>query len=154
MPFALVAIGAALFMSGIMDTYAQLGAQVRKDATGYGLWALAIIMIGSLGYWEPAKPFSKMFLTLIIVGMLIANPKFFTEVQSAVKQGPISPAKPAAAPAQQSTANKLGAIIGGGKAEGQAAGNILANTPLSDKENFFATAAKAAFMFFTGTPAF
>jgi multisubunit Na+/H+ antiporter MnhG subunit len=153
MPFALIVIGAALFMSGIMDTYKQLGAQVRKDATGYGLWSLAIIMIGSIGYFEPLKPFSRAFLTLIIIGILIANPKFFTEVQNAVKQGPISPAKPTAAP-QQSTSDRLGAIIGGGKAEGQAAGNILAGTPLGDKESFFSTAAKAALMFFTGTPAF
>lgn len=96
MPFAFVAIGLVLVMAGIQDTHAQLGSQLRKDFVGgYMQWVLAIVLIGSLGYIDAVRPLSRAFLTLIIVGMLVANPNFFTEVQKAVREGPISPTKSA-----------------------------------------------------------
>lgn len=96
MPFALIMIGLILVVTGAQDTYAAMGQQLRKDFTGDGnfvFWVAAIGTIGAIGYIEPLRPLSRAFMTLIIVAVLIANPKFFSQLSDALKQGPISPAK-------------------------------------------------------------
>jgi len=148
MPFAFVFVGLVLVLTGIQDTYTQLGSQLRKDFnSGFSMWVLAILLIGSLGYIEPIRPISKAFLTLIIVAMLIANPKFFTEVQNAVKQGPIAPQKNA--PMKQPA---------GGYTEAQSPPNVTAakkaNDALGAGDSTLTTMFKALGTFFLGAPVF
>jgi hypothetical protein len=106
MPFALVLIGIILVVTGAKDTHVQLGQQLQKDFTGDGnfvFWVAAVGSVGALGYIEPLRPLSRAFMVLIIVAVLIANPKFFTELSSALKEGPIAPTKSANAGNTSST---------------------------------------------------
>lgn len=91
MPFALVTIGLLLFVTGAKDTYKALGAQVASDFTGPGnftYWLAAIGAMGALGYIEAFKPFSRAFMVLIIVSMVLANQGFFAKLTAAIKSGP------------------------------------------------------------------
>lgn len=96
MPFALVIIGLVLVVTGAKDTYQQFGRQVSSDFTGEGnftWWLVSLGAVGSLGYIPALRPFSRMFLVLIVIAMVIKNGGFFDQLTSALQAGPIAPAK-------------------------------------------------------------
>lgn len=95
MPFALGIIGLLLIVSGARGTYPQLKGLLVEDFTGEGnffYWIIAIGVVGSIGYVPGAEKFSRMFLALIILSMLIAQQRkgnlgggFFTKFSDALK---------------------------------------------------------------------
>lgn len=94
MPFALVFIGLILIITGAKDTYAALGKQLVTDFTGskgFIVWIVAIGAVGSLGYVEKLRPFSRIFMVLIIVSMVIKNGGVFDKLQEAINTGPVAP---------------------------------------------------------------
>ena len=96
MPFALVFIGLLLIVSGAKDTYKQFGAELVEDFTGDGnftWWIVSIGAVGSLGYVTRLQTFSRMFMALIIIAMLIANRGVFNQATAALQAGPEAPAK-------------------------------------------------------------
>lgn len=109
MPFALVTIGLVLIVTGAKDTYQQLGHQLIGDFTGdnnFTWWVASIGAIGALGYIESLRPFSRAFLALILVGMVLRNGGVFTKLQQALTQGPLHPQPTAQdAPTAQSLTN-------------------------------------------------
>ena len=91
-----------MIITGVKGTYAQFGSQVASDFTGsqpFTYWVFAIIAVGALGYIDSLRTVSRLFLTLIIVVMVIANKGFFANLTDALKQGPIAPQGGTGAPA-------------------------------------------------------
>jgi hypothetical protein len=94
MPFALVLIGLVMIVSAAKDTHRAFGAQLLKDFTGPGnflYWIAAIGAVGALGYIEQLRVFSRYFMALILVAMLLANKGFFGQLQEALAKGPVAP---------------------------------------------------------------
>lgn len=147
MPIAFIIIGIMLVVTGAQDTHVQFGRQVVSDITGkkgFAVWMLAIWFIGAIGAVESLRPLSKAFMTLIIVGIILANPAFFTNFLAAVQQGPISPQ-----PVQNSQG--LGsAITSAATGAAKAGGNAVAETSTSaalSSGNTFMNAGFALFKF-------
>lgn len=110
MPFALVGLGLILIVTGVRDTYAQLGAQLTKDFTGqqnFTVWILAIGSVGALGYINELRTFSHYFLALIIVAMFLSNKGFFQKFSEQFNAGPLVTAGPTSA-TMPSAANGFG----------------------------------------------
>jgi flagellar biosynthesis component FlhA len=96
MPFALVFIGLVMIVTGAKGTQSALGRQLVTDFTGQGnffYWFAAIGTLGALGSIPGFKPFSRMFMTLIIVAMVLRNGGVFDKFMQAIKEGPVSPSK-------------------------------------------------------------
>lgn len=90
MPFALVTIGLILIVTGVKDTYKQLGAQIVTDFTGSGnfiYWVVSIFIIGALGYIPAFEKFSRWLLALVIVVLVLNNRGFFAQFTSALQSG-------------------------------------------------------------------
>jgi hypothetical protein len=101
MPFALVTIGLLLIVTGARDTYAAFGTQLQSDFTGQGnfiYWLAALGFIGALGYIQDLRTFSRVFLTLVIISMLLSNQGFFAKLQSALGTAKASPAQATVTP--------------------------------------------------------
>ena len=96
MPFALVTVGLILVITGVRDTYAALGSQVKSDFTGQGnfmYWIAALGIVGSVGYIDRLRGFANMFMALIIIAMVLKNGGVFAQFKSALANGPVSPAQ-------------------------------------------------------------
>ena len=112
MPFALVFIGLIMIVTGAKGTQSALGKQLVADFTGTGnffYWFASIGVIGALGSIPGFKPFSRMFMTLIIVAMVLKNGGVFNKFMEALRTGPIAPEKSASNSASGSNAVTQGA---------------------------------------------
>lgn len=115
MPLALIIVGAVMIVSAVRGTTAQLGAQLKQDFSGnssFLKWAAAILFIGIVGYYAPAKKFSYAFLALILIGMILSNRGIFAQLQSALAN--IKPATPA--PSTTAGLNQPGASFASAQA--------------------------------------
>lgn len=134
MPFALVIIGLMLVVTGAKDTYKDFGNAVAEDMFGpqpnFSSWMLALGLIGALGYVEVLRPFSRIFMTLVIVVMVLrSNSGFFDRLGDAIRQGPDKSA----------TADPLKDAEPSGGGNGKSA---------NSDSDMFADIAKTAMMFF------
>lgn len=105
MPFALVFIGLLLIVTGAKNTYREFGAELTADFTGQGnftWWIASLGTIGALGYIKELQTFSRLFMTLIIVAMILSNRGVFAQATSALQSGPKTPAS-----APQNDANAI-----------------------------------------------
>ncbi len=74
----LIVVGLVLVITSIQNTYAALGAQLKKDfsgSQGFIVWMLALIAVGALGYVQGWEKFSRWFLALILIAIILANSK-------------------------------------------------------------------------------
>lgn len=98
MPFALVTIGLLMIVTGARDTYADFGAKVVSEFQGpnnFTYWIAGIGGVGALGYYEPLRAFSRLFMTLIILTIFVkADTGFFDQFSAALKAGPVAPKTP------------------------------------------------------------
>lgn len=120
MPFLLIIAGLVLTITSIQNTYAALGAQLNKDffgAQGFLIWMLAIIATGALGYVQGWEKFSRWFLALILISIVLAQSKntggnLFTNLLQQVKN-PKAPAAPATAAGAVAPAPAPGSVVNG-----------------------------------------
>lgn len=94
MPFALVFIGLIMIVTGAKGTQSALGRQLVSDFTGKGnffYWFAALGVLGALGSIPGFKPFSRMFMTLVIVAMVLRNGGVFSKFTEFLQNGPVSP---------------------------------------------------------------
>jgi hypothetical protein len=104
MPFALVFIGLLMIVSGAKNTYKEFGAQLVTDFTGdqnFLWWVVALGGVGALGYYAPLRGFSRAFIALILIAMMLAQQRgtsggFFAMFDAALKSGPVTPQATAA----------------------------------------------------------
>lgn len=127
MPFALVTIGLLLIVVGFQNTYQAFGEQVIKDFSkdeekgteSFLWWMAAIGFVGALGYAKSLENFSRAFMALIIIGMILANKGFFDKFSTAFAEGVSTDTNPVGAPLPSSGGGGGG---GGGFGLGDAIG--------------------------------
>lgn len=101
MPYVLILIALLAIASAVKGTYAELGAEIVTDfkgsagVPGYIYWVSSIVAVGAIGYYSPLQKFSRAFLVLILLGMVLANQGLFARLQSAL-QNPVEPSQPPA----------------------------------------------------------
>ena len=95
MPFALITVGLILVITGARNTYADFGNTLRGDFTGpnnFTYWLVAFGIVGALGYIDALRTFSRMFLALILISMILANKGgVFNAITNALQSGPVNP---------------------------------------------------------------
>jgi hypothetical protein len=85
LPYALLILGAALFVAGIRGKNADLWDLVKGDFTGtdsFVVWIVAVGIVGGVGYVKPLKPFSIAFLTLLLVVLFLSNRGVIAKLQT------------------------------------------------------------------------
>lgn len=103
MPYALVIAGLLLIITGINNTYAQFGAQLKSDFTGdknFIMYIAALGGVGALGYINSLRTFSHYFMALILISLVLSNKGFFNNLSTALNTSPVAPT---AAPATAAT---------------------------------------------------
>ena len=110
MPIALMVVGLLIVVAGIKNNAAELESTIVGDFSGAGsfwYWIVAVIVIGSIGYYQPAKNVSHLFLGLIVLVFLISNKGVFAQIQAAIEHPtPAVVAKPAPPTKEQSSTDK------------------------------------------------
>lgn len=84
MPFTFLFIGAVLVVSGVRGTSGDLWNLLKNDIEGkpsFLPWIASILAIGSLGYIESVRTFSRAFLVLVIVVLFLKNKGFFSQLK-------------------------------------------------------------------------
>jgi hypothetical protein len=86
-----ILIGIALLISGFKGTSAQLVELLREafqpaeaGVTPFGLWIVALVAVGAIGYSEKLKPVSNAFLALVFIALILSNRGFFNQFRNAV----------------------------------------------------------------------
>jgi hypothetical protein len=88
MPFALATIGLLLIIAGARGTYGDLKKLLVSDFTGennFFYWIASIGAVGTIGYIPDFEKFSRTFIALIIIAMIIRQEGFFDKFVSALK---------------------------------------------------------------------
>ena len=94
MPFVFIVIGVLFLVSGVRDTSSDLVTLLHSDLTGksnFFYWILSILILGSLGYIKGFQPFSRAFLILVLLVLILSQQKstgsgFFEAFQSALTE--------------------------------------------------------------------
>lgn len=74
MPFVLLMAGILLLTVAIRNQQTAFVQLVRSDFSGnnnFMYWVVAIVVIGSIGYIEKAKPVSNLLLVLILIVLIL-----------------------------------------------------------------------------------
>lgn len=91
MPIFFLLVGILLIVVSINDKIPELGGLIKEDfqpagsQPGFGVWIVAIFVIGSLGYIREFKPVANSFLALVVIVMLLSNRGFFDKFSSSIK---------------------------------------------------------------------
>lgn len=73
MPFLLILIGAVLFVSALQNTQTQLASALEQDIPGFTKWALAVVLIGALGWIPGFRTISRWLLALVLIVIVVKN---------------------------------------------------------------------------------
>lgn len=76
MAFVLLIVGAVLLISAVKGTSSDLFTLLQGDFTGsnnFIYWAVAILLIGALGYIPKVKPISVAFLGLVVLVLFLSR---------------------------------------------------------------------------------
>lgn len=95
MPIALLIIGILVVIAGVKNNASLLEQTLVSDFSGAGsfwYWIAAVLIVGSFGYYQPAKNVSHLFLVLIVLVFLLSNGGVFEQLQNAVKNPAPAPA--------------------------------------------------------------
>lgn len=107
-----------MIVTGAKGTYAAFGSQLAGDFTGPGnftYWVAAIGAVGAVGYVDALRTVSRLFLTLILISMVLANKGFFNQLTAALKSGPVAPPAGTGTPASSSATSGSGTTGADGK---------------------------------------
>lgn len=137
MPFALVTIGLLFIVTGFQDTYKEFFTEVEGDFTGqdsFIYWLVSLGLLGSLGYVDQLKTFSRASMALLLIVMFLANKGgVFAQFNQEIQQGSTAPVN--APGANLPAASSAGAPSSGGSTSSDASGII--SDVLSPLESFF-----------------
>lgn len=130
MPFALTFTGLILIITGFQNTYKEFGSKVQGDFSGPGnflYWMIALLIVGSLGYVKDLQTFSRYFMALIIIGIILAEKTgtaqgitFFSNLVSGIGTG------------STEKTNPIGAGLSGGSSAGGSGGSSGSGFDLSN----------------------
>jgi len=74
MALILVALGALLIAAGARGDPNEIGRMFARDLQGdggYATFALAFVIVGALGFWEPVRPISHGLLLLMVIALVL-----------------------------------------------------------------------------------
>lgn len=94
MPWLFAVAGTMFLLAGVQGNAAKLLALIEGDFHGsnnFVYWFLSIVILGSLGYVDAMRGFSRAVLALVLIVLILSEDKagtggFIAEFQSAVKQ--------------------------------------------------------------------
>jgi hypothetical protein len=95
MPFVFAIIGIVFVIAGVRGKSDDLLNLVKEDLTGqhnFVYWIVSILLIGSLGYVDSLKAFSRALLTLVLIVLILAENKksgsggFFAKFRQGINQ--------------------------------------------------------------------
>ena len=78
MPFVFAVVGIVFLIAGVRGTSDELTELLKGDVTGqnnFVYWILAIGVLGSLGYVDTLRPFSRALLVLVLVVLVLTEGK-------------------------------------------------------------------------------
>jgi hypothetical protein len=87
----LLVVGVLLIIVGINNRLSDLSDLIKDDFSSSGpnasfqVWALAIILVGSLGYISSFRPVANAMLALVIVVLLLSHEGFITKFKTALE---------------------------------------------------------------------
>lgn len=73
MPFVVLAIGAILLIAALNNSQTALAGALETDIPAYLKWALAIALIGALGFIPGLKPISRGLMALVLAVIVLKN---------------------------------------------------------------------------------
>jgi len=87
MPFAFLIIGVVLVVAGVRDKTSELFTLLKQDFSGktsFEVWALAILVIGGLGYIQKLQGLSRAFMALVLLVLFLSNGGFFQQFNAQI----------------------------------------------------------------------
>ena len=90
MPFVLIFIGALFFITAIRGTSLLFVQMLQDDifttksGHSFFFWAIAILIVGALGYIKSIRPLSDSFLLLLIIVLFLSNGGVFSQFNQAL----------------------------------------------------------------------
>lgn len=89
MPFALALVAIILIVTGIRGTISAFLSEFVHDVEGVLVAAVAIFIIGAIGYIPGLKKISDGFLVLVLLAMVLTNAKngLFQQFNSQIRSG-------------------------------------------------------------------
>lgn len=91
MPLAAILVGTMLVVLAFRGTehnFAKLLGQDFGQGSQFWSWAVALGVLGTLGYVDALKRFSNLFLGLVIVVLVLKNGGLFTQLAAVVRSPP------------------------------------------------------------------
>jgi hypothetical protein len=105
MPFILLIIGTILLIAAIRNTHGDLGAALTTDVSGFFPWALALGVIGGLGFVPGLKTPTRWLLALVLVVLVLKNYTNIFSGFTSLAQSPPTGTVAVPTPAQAYVAN-------------------------------------------------
>lgn len=97
MPLVLLAIAIVMITIGMRGHAADASQLLASEFTGPNSFVqalLAIGILGAIGYWKPARPFSNGFIGLVVLSLFLnKGTGFFAQLESAFQTTPATPRK-------------------------------------------------------------
>ncbi len=97
MPIFFLIVGVLLIVVSINNKLPTMTHLVKEDfnptdgSAGFGIWLVAIFVVGALGYAKPFRPVANAFLLLLVIVMVLSNGNpsrgggFFAKFNQAVR---------------------------------------------------------------------
>lgn len=85
MPLLFIGTGIIFILTGLKGDASKLWGLVQGDFTGHNnfvYWLLSISLLGALGYIPHFEKLSRLFVVLVLVGLLVHNHGFFAQFQA------------------------------------------------------------------------
>lgn len=100
MPLVFLLIGLAVLSIGLRGRAGDAMVLLSSELTGpqsFVQWFLAIMILGVIGYWRPARPVADAMLGLVLVALFVNKGQgFFANLETAFKNTTPAPSKPVA----------------------------------------------------------
>lgn len=91
MPIVFGVVGVLLIVAGARGQSTTLFALVKSDFSGqpnYFEWMIAIFIVGAIGYVKDLSTISRMFMFIILAGLLYQNKQVFSDFAAQEKATP------------------------------------------------------------------
>lgn len=91
MPLVFGVIGIVLIVSGVRGTTSTLASTVAQDFTpngGYLRWVIGISAVGAIGYIDELKTISRMFMAIVLIGLIWSNKGVFSQLTQQTETSP------------------------------------------------------------------
>lgn len=89
MALSFITIGLLLVIAAVQNTQGTLLSLVKSDLTGqnnFVEWAIALFLVGAIGYVPKMRGFSVALLALVILAIFLRNGTgFFAQLQSTIQ---------------------------------------------------------------------